>query len=62
MTQTKLAEHLDLHREAISAIEGGKQTLTVPQLVIVLRVLRLDDPDTILSGVPDITPRAASYA
>ena len=61
-TQSDLAAALDLHREAISAIENGRQSLTVAQLVIVLRYLSLVDPDDILRGVPDITPKPASYA
>lgn len=62
MSQVELAEAMDLARPGLSAIENGRQSLTVAQLVIVLRVLGQLDPDVILGGVPDMTPTAASYA
>lgn len=56
ISQRSLATELALAREALSAIEHGRQSLTVAQLVIVLRVLGQPDPDVILGGVPDATP------
>ena len=52
MTQAEVAKRLHLHREALSVLESGQQTLNVPQLVILVDVFELGFPDALIVGLP----------
>jgi DNA-binding XRE family transcriptional regulator len=48
MTQAQLAERLGVHRVTVSRIEGGHQRCSLPTLLSICRVLRIDVDQALL--------------